>query len=85
MEHGIDGKMTKINEKFCGNCCWFCAEDTDGYGLCTKAKDPLLDMTHCGDQCRIIIANRKESKYAFISKKEMRHHMAVLLQLQHLL
>ena len=35
MEHGIDGKMTKINERFCGNCCWFfMAGDDPKDGTC---------------------------------------------------
>ena len=60
--------MTKINEKFCGNCCWFSGEDHYGYGLCPFR---FGDAAHCGDECKAD---------EFISKKEMRHHMAVLLQ-----
>lgn len=68
MEHGIVGKMTKINERFCGNCCWFSGEDHYGYGLCPFR---FGDAAHCGDEC---------TTNDFVSRKEMRHHMAVLLQ-----
>lgn len=60
--------MTKINEKFCGNCCWFSGEDHYGYGLCPFR---FGDAAHCGDEC---------TTNEFVSRKEMRHHMAVLLQ-----
>ena len=60
--------MTKINEKFCGNCCWFYAEDTYGLGICPFK---FADVAYCGDEC---------STNEFVSRKEMRHHMAVLLQ-----
>ena len=62
--------MTKINEKFCGNCCWFYGEETDGWGICIL--QDLCDSMHCSDLC---------TTDEFISKQEMRHHMAVLLQL----
>lgn len=63
-------------EKCCGNCCWFCHEDTDGWGFCnTPAKLPEhvnRYFTNCempgGTDC------------GFVSRAEMRHHMAVLLQ-----
>jgi len=55
-------------DKFCGECCWFYAEDTDGYGLCPLA---LMESKRCDEPC----TNGK-----FVSKEEMRHHMAVLLQ-----
>ena len=61
--------MTKINEKFCGDCCWFYAEDTDGFGICPFK---FADVAYCGDEC---------TTNEFVSRKEMRHHMAVLLQL----
>ena len=60
--------MEKEAEKYCGNCCWFYAEDTDGYGLCPLA---LMESKRCDEPC----TNGK-----FISRQEMRHHMAVLLQ-----
>lgn len=61
--------MTKINEKFCGNCCWFYGECTDGWGCCML--QDMCDSMHCSDLC---------TTGEFISKQEMRHHMAVLLQ-----
>lgn len=61
--------MTKINERFCGDCCWFSGEDHYGYGLCPFR---FGDAAHCGDGC---------TTNEFVSRKEMRHHMAVLLQL----
>lgn len=61
---------TDKKEKFCGACCWFYGEDTDGRGFCACQKNKGIDMTFCSDMC--------EDDY--VSKKEMRHHMAVLLQ-----
>ena len=55
-------------ERFCGNCCWFYAEDTYGFGICPFR---FGDVVHCEGKC-------KNNEY--VSKKEMRHHMAVLLQ-----
>ena len=56
-------------EKLCGECCWFYGEDTDGWGQCIN--QDLCDSMNCSDICTT-------DKY--VSKKEMRHHMAVLLQ-----
>lgn len=56
-------------DKFCGNCCWFYAEDTYGFGICPFR---FGDVVHCEGKC-------KNNEY--VSRKEMRHHMAVLLQL----
>ena len=55
-------------ERYCGNCCWFYAEDTYGLGICPFR---FGDAAHCGDEC---------TTNEFVSRKEMRHHMAVLLQ-----
>lgn len=60
----------KKEEKCCGNCCWFYAEDTDGWGFCACQKNREIDMEHCSDMC----------EDDFVSREEMRHHMAVLLQ-----
>lgn len=68
--------MKQEEEKYCGECCWFCHEDTYGWGFCnTPAKLPEHVnrwFTNCempgGTDC------------GFVSRKEMRHHMAVLLQ-----
>ena len=35
-------------EKYCGECCWFYAEDTDGYGLCPLA---LMESKRCDEPC----------------------------------
>lgn len=59
----------KKEDKFCGECCWFYGEDTDGYGLCPFR---LAELQRCSDKCQII------EKY--VSKEDMRHYQAVLLQ-----
>ena len=56
-------------EKCCGNCCWFCFEETDGWGQCMHQEE--CDSMHCSDLCTT-------DKY--VSREEMRHHMAMLLQ-----
>ena len=62
----------KNNEdKCCGNCCWFCHEDTDGFGICYQSNKPLGDFFGCSHICHI---------EKFVSREKMRHHMAVLLQ-----
>lgn len=55
-------------DKYCGNCCWFYAEDTYGFGICPFR---FGDVVHCEGKC-------KNNEY--VSRKEMRHHMAVLLR-----
>lgn len=54
-------------EKRCGNCCWFYAEDTYGFGGCAHR---FAEIRECGDKCNV-------DKY--VSREEMRHHLAVLL------
>ena len=56
-------------EKCCGECCWFYGEDTNGYGICTFR---FAELQECSQKCEVPLK--------FVSKKEMRHHMAVLLQ-----
>ena len=56
-------------EKYCGECCWFYAEDTYGYGGCPQR---FAELQRCSDKCPI-------PEY-YVSKKDMRHYMAVLLQ-----
>lgn len=70
-------------ESCCGNCCWFYGEMTCGDGFCAKAENSgYADFFHCSDKCRWgKIRDGGSLEYAFVSKKEMRHHMAVLLQL----
>ena len=60
-------KEKKI-EKCCGECCWFYGEMTDGEGLC--AHNPMFDL----------FSNRCNSPACmdFVSRQEMRHHMAVI-------
>lgn len=54
----------------CGGCCWFYAEDTDGWGQCIR-QDILCDSMHCSDLC---------TTDGYVSRERMRHYMAVLLQ-----
>ena len=61
--------MKKDKEMYCGSCCWFYGECTDGYGFCSNK---FAEMTYCGDECI------EPSEY--VSIEQMRHHMAVLLQ-----
>ena len=56
-------------ERCCGNCCWFCFEDTDGWGQC-MVQDIETNSMHCSDMC----------EDNFVSRQEMRHHMVVLLK-----
>ena len=56
----------------CGDCCWFYGEDADGNGSCAMHE-------YDGDE----LPWYYESSLAcpeHTSRKEMRHHMAVLLQ-----
>ncbi len=59
----------KKREKFCGECCWFYAEDTYGYGCCPFR---FAEVHQCEQKCEVT------EKY--VSKKAMRHYRAVLLQ-----
>lgn len=53
----------------CGNCSWFYAETTDGSGLCIVQTE--WPYRECGGAA---------CEY-FVSRQEMRHHLAVLRQL----
>ena len=54
-------------EKCCGGCCWFFFEASDGYGDCANEHQTIH---YCGENgC---------GKY--VSREQMRHHVAVLLQ-----
>ena len=64
-------KKNEQEEKYCGNCCWFYGEMTDGEGFCA-AIPAWSDMFE--HRCE----NSACAKY--VSRQEMRHHMAVLLQ-----
>lgn len=59
----------KKEEKYCGECCWFYGEDTYGYGFCPFR---FAETHECGQKCEVPLK--------YVSKEEMRHHMAVLLQ-----
>ena len=61
--------LLKDKDKFCGECCWFYGEDPYGYGTCPHR---FAELQRCSDKCPI------SEKY--VSKEDMRHHMAVLLQ-----
>ena len=56
-------------EKFCGECCWFCFEDAYGEGQCYGEDDSAAVMCD------------KPACDLYVSRQEMRHHMAVLLQM----
>ena len=62
-------KVIKQEEKCCGNCCWFYAEDTYGYGCCPFR---FAEVHQCEQKCEVT------EKY--VSKERMRHYRAVLLQ-----
>lgn len=61
--------MKQEEEKYCGNCCWFYAEDTYGYGCCPFR---FGEVQRCDEQCG--------ADEHFVSKKQMRHYMAVLVK-----
>ena len=64
-----DNNMKQKEENYCGGCCWFCYEQTNGWGQCIVQE--MCDSMHCSDLCTT-------DKY--LSKNDMRHYMAVLLQ-----
>ena len=57
------------DKKYCGECCWFYAEDTYGCGACPFR---FADICECGGLC--------DKPEEFVSKEQMRHYQAVLLQ-----
>ena len=74
--------MKQEEERYCGNCCWFCFEQTDGEGQCMqidehfKYEDGVDNNMNCSNVCNDIPGMPD----CFVSRQEMRHHMAVLLQ-----
>ena len=60
--------MKKKEEKSCGCCCWYYAEDTYGYGACPYDFGVTKE---CGKRC---------STGEFVSKEQMRHYLAILVQ-----
>ena len=65
-------RSMKEEKRCCGNCCWFCFEDAYGEGQCVEVDDDGYPMM--ATMCNCHACER------FVSRKEMRHHMAVLLQ-----
>ena len=60
--------MKEDDFKCCGSCCWFKHEDTDGFGVCYQRYPEYIP--YCGDDpCK-----------EYVSNKEARHHVAVLIQ-----
>lgn len=57
------------NNDYCGSCCFFKHEDTDGWGQCIL--QDICDSMHCSDLCTID---------EYISDEQMRHYIAVLIQ-----
>ena len=63
---------SEFEERCCGNCAWFYGEMTDGDGFCACLKGSV-EFVNCADMC-----DMREDH--FVSRQEMRHYMAVLLQ-----
>lgn len=70
----------KSTKGHCGECCWFIGEDTYGNGMCAKmlpygmCSSPFNDEPcKCEDECH---------EDHFVSREEMRHHLAVLMLYQ---
>lgn len=67
--------MEKKIERYCGNCCWFLHEDTDGQGICAKH---YWNEPEDGEDPAFSFCGRGACK-DFISREEKRHLMAVLI------
>lgn len=67
-----ENATTYDKDKFCGNCAWFYGEMTDGTGFCACLKGSI-EFVNCADPCDMCENN-------YVSRHQMRHHMAVLLQ-----
>lgn len=61
-------KKERQEDRCCGLCAWFYGEDTYGYGCCPH---DFAEVKRCDKPC----TNKK-----FVSREQMRHYMAVLLQ-----
>ena len=71
--------MEKEIDRCCGSCCWFYGEMTDGDGFCALLKGSGADeFLNCSQSCFVHVA--PDNRYGYVSRQEMRHHMAVLLQ-----
>lgn len=67
--------MSSNEERYCGGCCFFCAEDIEGCGCCLQECNNGGEVedfynTHC---------SRPACKH-FTSDKDKRHYQAVLIQ-----
>lgn len=56
---------------WCGDCCYFKGEDTDGYGVCYR-HEIVGDVCHCSDICC----------REYVSEEEKRHYMSLLRKCQ---
>lgn len=56
-------------DRCCCECAWFYGEDTYGYGCCPFK---FADVRKCAEPC--------EAGEHFVSREQMRHYQAVLLQ-----
>jgi len=73
--------MKEKEEKYCGECCWFYGEDTDGNGFCAEARgESWGDIVRCDHKCKYYRGGCDNP--CFVSKEEMRHYQAVLLVLK---
>jgi len=70
--HPETESCSRFEERCCGNCAWFYGEMTDGDGFCACLKGSV-EFVNCADMC-----DMREDH--FVSRQEMRHYMAVLLQ-----
>ena len=61
--------MKEKDNQHCGECAWFYAEDTYGYGSCPYQ---FAEVCECANECT--------QREHFVSKVQMRHYRAVLLQ-----
>ena len=60
---------------YCGDCCWFYCEQSDGEGFCILRKGEYADIVGCDVKCTEVFDSSQ-----FVSREEMRHHIAVLIQ-----
>ena len=68
--------MSTTNHNYCGCCCWFKHEDTDGWGICYGNESGI--GYHIDDEFFPRCEQTACSKY--VSNEEQRHYQAVLLQ-----
>ena len=68
--------MSTTNHNYCGECCWFKHEDTDGWGICYGNESGI--GYHIDDEFFPRCEQTACSKY--VSNEVQRHYQAVLLQ-----